>query len=175
MPAAMPCKIRGGKYKETCRTPNTPRTKHACIVEADESTRKRLEGTLLKDHEDHTAGKGVNSLNHYNLVHKFMPLLKAMKNTRCESSGGERMEKSEKIPARQRTKVRDKDEVIAEARHEGRKVHFASLMDLCHLRNSELEAQSQNYKCRVVLRGDIVKDDSGLYAALLKRDHQHHK
>ena len=56
-----------------------PGQKHACIVEADESTRKRLEGTLLKDHEDHTAGKGVNSLNHYNLVHKFMPLLKAMK------------------------------------------------------------------------------------------------
>ena len=40
-----------------------------CIVEADESTRKRTEGTLLDDPEDHIAGKGINSLNHFNLVH----------------------------------------------------------------------------------------------------------
>ena len=30
-------------------------------------------------HEDHIAGKGDNSLQHYNLVHKFIPLLQAMK------------------------------------------------------------------------------------------------
>ena len=51
--------------------------------------------------------------------------------------------------------------MIEEARNKGRKVHFASLMDLCHLKNSELEPQFQKYKGRVVLRGDIVKDDSG--------------
>ena len=43
-------------------------------------------------------------------------------------------------------------------------IFFASLMDLCHLENSELEPQHQKYKGRVVLRGDIVKDDSGSYA-----------
>ena len=53
----------------------------------------------------------------------------------------------------------------AEARNEFRKVHFASLMDLCHLKNSELEPQFQKYIGPVVLRGDIVKDDSGSYAA----------
>ena len=46
---------------------------------ADESTRTRLEGTLHKDHEDHIAGKGINSLNHYNLVHKFIPMPQAFK------------------------------------------------------------------------------------------------
>ena len=30
--------------------------------------------------------------------------------------------------------------------------------------NAELEAKHQKYKGRVVLRGDIVKDDSGSYA-----------
>ena len=65
----MLCKIRGRKYKETCRTPDTRQTKYACIDDDDESTRIRLEGTLDKDHEDHIAGKGMNSLNHYNLVH----------------------------------------------------------------------------------------------------------
>ena len=83
MPAAMPCKIRRRKYKETCRTPDARRTKYAGIVEADKSTRMRLEGTLHKDHEDHIAGKGIK--DHYNLVHKFIPVPEAMKNTRCES------------------------------------------------------------------------------------------
>ena len=65
-----------------------------------------------------------------------------------------------RIPAGQLTKVRSKKEVIEEARIKGRQVHFPSLMDLCHLKNSELEPQYQKYKGRVVLRGDIVKDDS---------------
>ena len=43
-------------------------------------------------------------------------------------------------------------------------------MDLCHLKNSELEHQYQNYKGRVVLRGDIVKDDSGSYAVFTKQE-----
>ena len=42
-----------------------------------------------------------------------------------------------------------------------RTVHFALLMNICHLKNSELEAKHQKYKGRVVLRGDIVKDNSG--------------
>ena len=36
--------------------------------------------------------------------------------------------------ARQLTEVRNKNEVIAEARNDGRIVHFASLKDLCHLK-----------------------------------------
>ena len=53
--------------------------------------------------------------------------------------------------------------MIDEARNKGRKVHFASLMDICHLKNSELEPQFQKYKGRVVLRDGTVKDDSGSY------------
>ena len=53
---------------------------------------------------------------------------------------------------------KQKNEVIDEARNEGRKVHFASLMDLCHLKNSELEPKFQKYKGRVVLRSDTVKN-----------------
>ena len=74
-----------------------------------------------------------------------------------------------KNPAWQLAKVRNKKEVIGEARHKGRKVHFASLMDLCHLKNSELQHQYQKYTGRVVLRGDIVKDDSGSYAVFTEQ------
>ena len=45
-----------------------------------------------------------------------------------------------------------------------RKVHFATLMDICHLKNAELEQKHHKYKGRVVLRGDMGKDDSGAYA-----------
>ena len=79
MPAAMPCKTQREKYRETCRVEKKCKTKYACIVEADESTRKRMEGSLHKYHEDHIAGKGMNSLSHYNLVHKFIPVPQAMK------------------------------------------------------------------------------------------------
>ena len=61
------------------------------------------------------------------------------------------MGKLEKIPAWQLTKVRNKEEVIEEARHEGKTVHFASLMDICHFKHSELEPQLQKYEGRVVL------------------------
>ena len=46
---------------------------------------------------------------------------------------------------------------------------FASLMDICHVKNAELEAKHQKYKGRVVLRGDIVKDDSGSYTVFTEQ------
>ena len=39
-------------------------------------------------------------------------------------------------------------------------------MDICHLKNAELEPKFQKYKGRVVLRGDIVKDVSGAHDAV---------
>ena len=59
--------------------------------------------------------------------------------------------------------------MIDEARTSGATVHFASLMDLCHLKNAELEAKHQKYKDRVVLGGDIVKDNSGSYAVFTEQ------
>ena len=78
-------------------------------------------------------------------------------------------EKLEKISAWNLTKVRSKKQVIDEARTSGATVHFASLMDICHLKNAELEAKHQKYNGRVVLRGDIVKDDSGSYAVFTEQ------
>ena len=92
-----------------------------------------------------------------------------MKNTRCESSSGQRREKLEEIPAWLLTKVRNKREVVDKARREGNTVHFASLMEICHLKNSEFEPQFQKYQGRVVLRGDIVKDDSRSYAVFTEQ------
>ena len=75
----------------------------------------------------------------------------------------------EKILAWNLTKVRNKKEVIDEARTLGATVHFASLMDICHLKNAELEAKQQRYKGRVALQGDIAKDDSGSHAVFTEQ------
>ena len=58
---------------------NDFRSKLACILEASESTRLRMEESLPNHYEDHIAGKGDNSLQHYNLGHKFIPMPQAMK------------------------------------------------------------------------------------------------
>ena len=73
---AMPCKIM-----KNCGSgsSNKIKTKLACILEADESARMRMGNSIPHHHEDHIAGKGENSLQHYNLVHKFIPMPQAMK------------------------------------------------------------------------------------------------
>ena len=56
-------------------------------------------------------------------------------------------------------------EVIQRAKDDRNTVHLANLADLCHLKNVELATHLQNYKWRVVLLGDNVKDEDG-YKAL---------
>ena len=101
--------------------------------------------------------KGDNSLQHYNLVHTFISMPQAMNIPAAEVALDKEWEKLEKISAWNLTKVRSKKEVIDEAKTSSATVHFASLMDICHLKNAELEAKHQKYKGRVVLRGGVVK------------------
>ena len=70
---AMPCKI-----EKNCGSgaSNKIKTKLACILEASESTRLRMGESLATHHEDHIAGKGDNSLQYFNLVHKVFFCLK---------------------------------------------------------------------------------------------------
>ena len=108
MPAAMPSESPVNCRGEPAAVLGKHKTKYSCVVDADESMRIRLEGVPHRYHEDHIAAKGMNSLSHYNLVHKFIPMPQALKNTRCEGCSAERIGKLEKIPAWQLTKVRNK-------------------------------------------------------------------
>ena len=139
MAPAMPCKI--SKNNKNCgngEKSNEIRSKLACILEAGESTRLRMEESLPNHHEDHVAGKGDNSLQHYNLVHKLIPMPQAVKIPAAEAAVDKEWEKLEKISAWNLTKVKSKKQVIDEARTSGATVHFASLMDLFRLENAEL-------------------------------------
>ena len=149
---AMPCKIlkncgSGASNKTT--------TKLACILEADESTRLRMGESLPNHHEDHIAGKGDNSLQHYSLVHNFIPMPQALKIPAAKAAVDKEWEKLEKISAWNLTKVRSKKEVMDEAKTSGAKVHFASLMDICHLKNAELEAKHKKIQ-KVGLYSEVI-------------------
>ena len=72
MPASMPCQIQLESFWATCSVGKDCKTKYACMVEADESLRIRMEGAPHRYHEDHIAGKGMNSLSHYNIVHMVL-------------------------------------------------------------------------------------------------------
>ena len=156
---AMPCKNMKHCGSGAC---NKIKTKLACNLEASESTTLRMGESLPTHHEDHIAGRGNNSLQHKHLVHKFIRMLQAMKIPAAKAAVDKEWEKLEQVSAWNLTKVGCGKEVIDEARTSGATVHFASLMNICHLKNAEMEAQStKNTKGRVVLRGDIVKDDLG--------------
>ena len=71
-------------------TNSRKKTKYACIVEAHKSTRKPVESTP-RDHGDHIAEKGFNSLIHYNVVHKFFSDAPSDENSGCESRSGQIM------------------------------------------------------------------------------------
>ena len=139
MAPAMPCKTsKKSKHGETRGKTNDFKSKFACILEVSESTRLRMEESLPNYHEDQIAGKGDNSLQHYNLVHKFIPMPQALKIPAAKAAVDKEWEILEKISAWDITKVRNKSEVIDEARQEGRKVHFASLRDICHLKECRI-------------------------------------
>ena len=112
--------------------------------------------------------KRANSIPHYSFVRKFIPMPQAFENSRCKGSSGEKMGKTEEKPSvaadeSQKQESSDRRSKRAEM------FIFASLMDLCHLLNPELEPQYQKDRGRVVLRGDIVKDGSGSYAVFTEQ------
>ena len=155
---------RREECRKACSAPGICKVKYACIVEAGEATRMRVEGTKILHigHEDNIAGKGINRLNHCNMVHKFIPLpqkqwqyqmqkqqcIKSGKNLKRYRHGSWRMSETKK---RWSVKQGEKEKQYTLRR----------FMDI-----SRIRSQSPN---RVVLRGDIVKYDSGSYAVFTEQ------
>ena len=81
------------------------KTIDGCIVESHASRRQRLESSPPKSHEDHIAGKGYNSMTQYNMVHKFIPVPKAMKILDAKAAVDKEWKKLETNPASKRQKM----------------------------------------------------------------------
>ena len=74
----------------------------------------------------------------------------------CKSSSGQGKGEARDNPSKQLEKVKSKKECVLEAQRVKKKVHFATLIDICRLENVELEPKLQKNSGRVVLRGDIA-------------------
>ena len=108
MDPAMPCKII--KNNKNCGNGENP-------IKSNQNLRVFWKLVNLQDcvceslpthHEDHIAGKGDNSLQHYNMVHKFIPMPQAMKIPAAKAAVDKEWEKMEKISTWNLTKVRSK-------------------------------------------------------------------
>ena len=77
---------------------------------------------------------------HYSIRIWFLyciPMPQALKIPAAKGAVDKEWRKLKKISAWNLTKVKSKKKVIDEARTKGVEVHFASLMDMCHLKNAE--------------------------------------
>ena len=121
-------------------------------MEARESSRNRLERTLPQDHKDHIAENGFDSLSPCNLAHKIIPMPQAMRILDA---------KAQKVAGLARNQSKERKGGHCGSTKREITVHFATLMDICHLKSAELEPLYPKYLGQVVLRGDVVKDGSG--------------
>ena len=101
-------------------------------------------------HEDHIADKGFTSMTHYNLVHKFIPMPLSMKIPFVKAAVDKEWKKLETIPVWDLEEVKSKKEVVLEAQRDKKKVHFATLMDICRpekrgarTKNTKIQTQSR--------------------------------
>ena len=93
----MPCKTsKKSKHGETRGNTNDFKSKFARMLEASEYTRLRMEESLPHYHEDRIAGNWDNSLQHYNRVHKLIPMPQAMKIPAAQAAVDKEWEKLEK-------------------------------------------------------------------------------
>ena len=162
----MPCKI----MKKNCGSDasNKIKTRFACILAADESTRLRMGNSLPSHHEDHIAGKGNNSLQHDNLVHKFIPIPQAMKIPATKAAVDKEWEKLEKISAWNLTKVRSKKRGDQWNKDEGRKSSFCITDGHMSFEKCWIGAKHQKFKGRVDSEV-YCKRHSGSYAVFTEQ------
>ena len=120
-------------------------------MEAHESTRKRLESTHPRNHEDHIDEQGFNSISHHYSVQKYIPMLQAMP-------------LAMKIPD---AKAAVDKECSRSCPHGNwiRWSRWTSVISTMRSWNQRTQNQrTKKYKGRVVLRGDI-----GAYAAFTEQ------
>ena len=93
--------------------------------------------TKPQGNEDRIAGKGFTSMIHDNLVHKLILMHQATKTPDAKAAVDKELARFDTIPSRELEKVKSKKEVILEAQRNKRKVHFDTLLDICHSKNAE--------------------------------------
>ena len=134
-------------------------------MEAYESTRKRLESTLPKRHEDHIEEKR-NIERSLQFGAQSYSDATSDGNSRCENRSGQGME--EAPPAWHVDKMRSKKEVILEAPEE-KNSPLCSFGGNLSSKNTKLEQKYLKFQKTKSCSKIIVKNDSGSYAVCVNK------
>ena len=122
-----------------------------------------------RPHVERIAPRGHASEEWFACVHTPLPIPKAMQIPEAREALEKGWSKLERKKAWDISRVAPKAKVIRDAKAKGRSVHFGSLMDLCHIKNSQMGKEFWSYKGRIVFRGDIVKDEDGMFAVFTEQ------
>ena len=141
----------------------------ACILEASESTRLHMEESQPNYHEDHVAEKGEKSLQHFNLVHKFIPMPPAMKIPAAKAAVDKEWENWFKFRRGtwQKSEVNQRWSMKQGRRAQKFILHHWWTSVIWRLPN--WRQSSQNTKVELYSEMIIVKDDSGSYAVFTEQ------
>ena len=99
MPAEMPCKLQGEKYREPAALKRSARQNTLVLLRP-----MNLRGSAWKDFL--TSVLKIILLNHYNLVHKFIPMPQAMKMRRQQWTRNGKSSKRFQLPSRPQIRIR---------------------------------------------------------------------
>ena len=123
---------------------------------------------LLKNRQYHVAGKRFTSMTHYDLVHKFFPMPQAMKILDAKAAVDKEWNKLEKTSVATGGS-QSKKKVVLEVRRDTKKVHFATLMDVSHLKNAELEPKIAEVQWQSCAPGRYCKRRLWAYAVFTEQ------
>ena len=90
MPAAMPCKIPIKSSVKTYRNIGKRKTKYACVVDADDSTRPRPKRAGHKLHQDHITAKRDEFNDSLQSCTQIYSYASSREDSRCEGGRGEK-------------------------------------------------------------------------------------
>ena len=122
-----------------------------------------------KSHVERIAPKGHASEGWFACVHTPLPIPKALQIPAAKEALEAEWRKLELKKAWDVSKVAPKVKVIRDAKARGVHVHFGFLMDLCHIKNSQMGKEFWSYKGRIVFRGDLTKDEDGYLAVFTEQ------
>ena len=109
-------------------------------------------------HNDNIQSKGLRSNDFWALVHTPVKPADIRRIPAAKDDVDEEFTKLFDKTSWDFSTVREKSDVKNEALKNKTTVHFGSIMELCHVKHSQLEAKYHRYKGRTVFRGDNIQD-----------------
>ena len=97
---------------------------------------------IIRNHEDHISEKGVlfnDSLQFGAHIYSHAP---SDENSRCKSRSGQRMEDAREDASMATGQGKEQEKVYLDAQKRNNKVHIATLMDICPLKNVEVRIKA---------------------------------